>query len=199
MVATDRAAAARRGAAPFPFLNTRSSNMVDVEHIRHGRAHALGGGVVAGVIGGIVIALVMLVAAQLKEQDLWPSLKGAAAPFLGERAMQPGFDGRAVALGVVCHFAVSIVWGVLFAAIFYGLSRGATVAAGVLWGIIVWLGMFYLVLPIAGLSRMASGEPITMAILSHVIFGLAVAIGFLPYQHPHAHAAPPTTHAPAPL
>jgi hypothetical protein len=141
----------------------------------------------------------MLIAAQIKGQDLWPSLKGAAAPFLHERAMQPGFDGPAVVLGVLCHFAVSIGWGVLFAALFYGLSRGATVAAGALWGFVVWLGMFYIVLPLAGLSQMASSEPIAMAIVSHVIFGLAVAVGFLPYQQPRPHTTPPTAHATAPL
>lgn len=168
-----------------------------MQRIHQGRGRALGGGVVAGVIGGVVIALVMLVAALAKGQDIWPGFKGAAAPFIGERAMQPGFDAGAVVLGVVCHFAVSIVWGVLFAAVFYGLSRGATVAAGVLWGVVVWLGMFYIVLPIAGLPQVARSEPIAMAIISHVIFGLSVAIGFLPFQHPRPHAAPPATHAPA--
>jgi hypothetical protein len=169
-----------------------------MEETNQGRKHALRGGVVAGVIGGAVIAIVMVVAALAKGQDIWIGMKGAAAPFSGERAMRPGFDLGAVSLGVLSHFAVSIVWGVLFAAIFYGLTRGVTVAAGALWGIVVWLGMFYIVLPIVGLSQMAKEEPIGMAIISHVIFGLAVAVGFLPFQHTRRHTVPPVTGASAP-
>src|SRR5205823_1631571 len=107
---------------------------IGMERTVQGRGHALGGGAVAGIIGGVVIAIALVVGALAKGQDVWPSFKGAAAPFLGERAMRPGFDGAAVLLGVICHFAVSIIWGVLFAAIFFGLSRGATVAAGAVWG-----------------------------------------------------------------
>lgn len=163
------------------------------------RRHALGGGMVAGVLGGIAIAVVLVVGALAKGQDIWPAFKGAAAPFLGERATTPGFDGPAVLLGILCHFAVSIGWGVLFAAIFFGLSRGATIAVGALWGIVVWLGMYYVLLPLVGQSQMARNEPVAMAIVSHVIFGLAVAIGFLPFQRTRPHTAPPSRHIPVPL
>ncbi len=168
---------------------------IHVVEASHGRAHALGGGVVAGIIGGIVIAIVLVVSALVKGGDLWVPLKGAAAPFLHERAAQPGFDATAVALGAICHFAISIVWGVLFAALFYGLSRGATVAAGVGWGIVVWAVMYYAVLPLAGLADHARATPVPTAILSHVVFGLAVALGFLPFQHPRLHAR--HAHAPS--
>jgi hypothetical protein len=163
----------------------------------HGRGHALGGGVVAGAIGGAALALVLLAAALVQQRDLWTVMKGAAAPFLGERATAPGFELGAVVLGVLAHFAVSIVWGVLFAAIAHGLSRGLTVVAGALWGIVVWFGMYYLVLPLVGLPQVAEATPLGMAILSHVIFGLAVGIGFLPFQRTRPHATPPGTPVPA--
>jgi hypothetical protein len=160
--------------------------------------HVLGGGIVAGIVGGAVIALVMLLATLVKQQDIWPGLKGAAAPFLGERALQPGFDPGAVALGVACHFAVSIVWGILFAALFSGLSRGATIVAGAIWGLIAWFGMSYVVLPLAGLEQMARQAPAGTAILSHLMFGLAVGIGFLPFQRTRPPFAGPLTRLPAP-
>jgi uncharacterized membrane protein YagU involved in acid resistance len=162
--------------------------------MNQGRGHALGGGVVAGLVGGAALALVMLIAALIQGHDIWIGMKGAAAPFLHERAMQPGFDATAVALGVVCHFAVSIVWGVLFAAVWYGLSRGVTIGAGAVWGIVVWLAMYYVVLPVAGLSQMAHETPVGMAILSHLIFGLVVAVSFLPYQRTRPRAASSVSH-----
>ena len=161
-------------------------------------AYALGGGVVAGIIGGAVIALVMLLATLVKQQDIWLGLKGAAAPFLGERALQPGFDPGAVAVGVACHFAVSIVWGVLFAAVFFGLSRGGTIVAGAIWGLMAWFVMFYVMLPLAGLQQMARQVPAGTAILSHLMFGLAVGIGFLPFQRTRPPFSGPLTRLPAP-
>lgn len=167
-----------------------------MERPLQGRYHTLGGGIVAGIIGGAVIAIIMVVAALAAHRDIWIGLKSAAAPFLGDRALRPGFDLGAVALGVISHFAVSIVWGILFAALFSGLSKAATVVAGAVWGIVVWFGMFFIVLPIAGLKQMADAEPVGEAVISHVIFGLAVGIGFLPFQRSRPYASPPITRPP---
>ncbi len=148
------------------------------------RGYAAGGGVVAGLIGGIVLAIILAIVQVAYGGDIWVALKGASTPFLHERAAQPGFDGPAVALGLVIHFAISIVWGVLFALIAFGLSRGATVLAGAVWGVVVWLVMYYVVLPAVGLAQVARSQPIVNAVVGHVIFGLAVGLGFLPFQRP---------------
>jgi hypothetical protein len=140
------------------------------------------GGLIGGIVGGIAVSLVMLAGALGQKHDVWQPLKGASVPFLGDRAMAPGFDMTAVVVGVLSHFAVSIVWGILFGLLFYGLSKGATILAGAVWGIVVWLGMYYVLLPLIGLGKMAAGAPLGFAIIGHVIFGLAVAIGFLPWQ-----------------
>lgn len=160
------------------------------------RSHFFRGGIVAGVIGGAVIAVAMAAAALARREDLWVGMKAAAAPFLGERALRPGFDAGAVALGAACHFAISIAWGVLFAVLFHGLSRIATVVAGALWGLVVWFGMYDVVLPAVGLERMASEAPVGSAILLHVLFGLSVGLGFLPFQEPRPELRGPFTRAP---
>ena len=148
------------------------------ERLRRG----LGGGAVAGIIAGLVLAAFLTIMNVRHGQDVWVGLKGAALPFLGARVQQPGFDALAVLLGVVCHMAVSIGWGVLFGAIVYGFSKGLTVAAGAVWGIVVWLGMYYAVLPAVGAGDLPRHVPVVNAILSHVLFGLVLGIGFLPFQ-----------------
>ncbi|MDB4953042.1 MAG: hypothetical protein JWO36_611 [Myxococcales bacterium] len=149
-----------------------------------GRGHSALGGIVAGMIGGIAIALFLIIGNLASGRSVWQGLKGAGTPFLHERAAQPGFDLVAVVVGVLSHFAVSIVWGVLFALVFYGLSRGATMVAGVFWGIVVWLGMFYVVLPLVGMGQVAQTVPVGVAVFEHVLFGVALALGFLPFQEP---------------
>jgi aconitate hydratase len=52
----------------------------------------------AGLIGVVVISVFMLIASLVTGQDIWPGMKMAGTPFLGERAMQPGFDLGAVAV-----------------------------------------------------------------------------------------------------
>ncbi len=143
---------------------------------------ALGGGALAGLLAGLVLSIFMVSMAVARGGDFWMTFKGAGTPFLGERAQQPGFDGTAVAVGLLSHLAVSITWGVLFGALFYGISRGATLFMGLLWGVVVWLGMYYVVLPAVGLTAIREQTPIARAVLSHVAFGFLIALAFLPFQ-----------------
>jgi hypothetical protein len=139
------------------------------------RKSALAGGAFAGATAGMGLTLMMTLMSFASGKDIWYGMKGAAAPFLGERAMQPGFDLPAVWMGLVSHLTVSVIWGVLFAFLFYGLSKAATMLAGVGWGIVVWIGMFYVVLPVAGLSAMAQEAPLVKNIVYHEIFSLLLA------------------------
>ncbi|HVE85720.1 MAG TPA: hypothetical protein VND93_22855 [Myxococcales bacterium] len=145
-------------------------------------ARASAGGVLAGLISGLFLAALLVVSMAMKGQSIWPAFKGAAAPFFGSRVMAPGFDAAPVLAGTVAHFAISAGWGWLFAVIFYGLSRPATVLAGAIWGFVVWLGMHKVLLPLLGLGAMARAAPAGKAILEHVLFGLVLSLAFLPYQ-----------------
>jgi hypothetical protein len=172
-----------------------NSRSAESERWRRG----LGGGIVAGIIAGAVLSVFMTIMNLTQGKDVWVGMKGAALPFLGERAHAPGFDAGAVVLGVLCHFAVSIGWGGLFGVIAYGLSKGMTVLAGALWGIVVWLGMYYAVLPLVGAGEVTRSTPVVQAITTHVLFGLVVGLGFLPYQRTVVRTSDfPTHHAPLP-
>lgn len=142
------------------------------------------GGVAAGAFGAIALWVALLLDRSVGGVDVFSVLKTAGAPFLGERALEPGPDWGAVVVGIVSHLAVSLVWGLIFAALFYGLSKVGTLVAGALWGIAVWFGMFYVVLPLLGWSSIAQSMPPLRAILFHLLFGLALGIGMLPFQHP---------------
>lgn len=144
----------------------------------------LEGGVVAGLIGGVLLALWIGVVRLASGLDLWPALKGPAYPFLGDRVLQAGFDPTAVTVGIVVHFAVAVVWGLLFAVAFKGLTRAATMAAGVFWGLVTWVVMFYVVLPLIGAGEIVATTPVWQALVGHLAFGVGCAIGFLPFQIP---------------
>ena len=120
---------------------------------RRNWGRAFTGGILAGVVAGLVLAAILVGMNVVEGRDIWPALKGAGMPFLGERAAQPGFDLQAVLVGAGAHFGISIIWGLLFAVLFYGASKLGTVSLGAVWGIVAWLVMYYMVLPLAGLSQ----------------------------------------------
>ncbi|MDC3960072.1 hypothetical protein [Polyangium jinanense] len=143
---------------------------------------ALSGGVIAGVFAGIVASLYGLLSTVARGVDPWIVFKWASAPFLDDRAFAPGFDAGAVVLGILVHFAVSITWGALFGLLVFGANAFRTLVFGAAYGVIVWFVMYKAVLPAVGLGAIAARVPVGPAILEHVIFGLALAIGFLPFQ-----------------
>jgi hypothetical protein len=144
--------------------------------------HAAVGGVLAGAVAGTVLTLMMVILTLARGTDPWYGVKGAAAPFLGQRAMEAGFDLFPVVLGFVTHLLISIAWAVPFALLVFGLGRALTVLAGAAWGIVVWVGMYHVVLPMVGLGSMVHDAPLSRAIGYHVFFGLAVGIAFLRWQ-----------------
>jgi hypothetical protein len=150
---------------------------------------AVAGGVIAGLVGGLVLSLFMVAMSVAQGADIWMGAKVAGAPVMGERMMQPGFDLPAVLVGVISHLGVSIAWGVLFGILFFGLSDAETMAGGVAWGVVVWLAMFYVILPLLGLSQIAASVTVARAIFEHLLFGVSVAMAFLPFQ-PSARLSP---------
>jgi hypothetical protein len=136
-------------------------------------------GALAGLIAGLVLAAFMTLLNVASGLDPWIGAKMAGAPFLGERALRPGFDAAAVLVGVVSHLGVSAAWGAVFGLLFLGLSTGTTVAAGLAWGVVVWIVMYYIVLPLAGLGALARAASVPIAVLNHLVFGLALALGFV--------------------
>ncbi len=143
---------------------------------------ALAGGIIAGIFGGIVLSLYALLATVARGHDPWTAFKMAAAPFFPERALEPGFDASVVVVGILVHFAVSVGWGAIFGVLAYGASLIRTLIFGAVYGALVWLVMYSAVLPILGLGQLARSTSVGPALLQHVMFGLALAVGFLPFQ-----------------
>ena len=51
-----------------------------------------------------------------------------------------------------------------------------------LWSLVVWIGMYFVVLPLAGLSHVAHEAPIGRAIVYHLVFTVPLSVAFLRFQ-----------------
>jgi hypothetical protein len=142
------------------------------------------GGLAAGTAAGAALLCLMLLRTYNAHQDLWRQLKLAGMPFLGARALESGFALGPVAIGVACHFGIALIWGLNFALLADGLSKTATLLAGALIGVACWLTMFHAVLPLFGLGHLAHLMPGRLAAFEHLIFGVYLGLGYLPFQRP---------------
>jgi hypothetical protein len=142
------------------------------------------GGTVAGLVGALAHVAFSLIADLIRARDPWVPLKVAAYPLVGEKVMAPGPDLGPVLQGGLTHLGISLVWGALFGLAAYGMTRSATIGFGLIWGIVVWIAMFYFVLPLSGTAVTMRGIPVLLSIGQHLVFGLALGLGFLLYQRP---------------
>jgi hypothetical protein len=80
-------------------------------------------------------------------------LQGIASGLLGARA----FDGGAMTalLGLALHFLIALIWTLVFLVAFptLGALRRHLVMIGIAYGIIVWLVMNLVVLPLSNVAR----------------------------------------------
>jgi hypothetical protein len=159
------------------------------------------GGIVAGLGGALALIFVRLIvglelfwvisrvvgstraySARVARSGIWTALKIPAYPFVGERAVEPGFDASIVLLGVASHLGVSIIWGVLFGIVARGLPWKTTIALGVLWGVLIGWVTYYVILPLTAGGALREVPRLATVLLLYVPYGLAMATSFLLWQ-----------------
>ena len=108
----------------------------------------------AGLLAGLALGLVEIVATTLSRDDPRLPFDFATAIVVGPQALAPGFPlAASAALGTVIHLSLSVVFGVAFLA---GLALTFQLSArpwlmllyGVLFGVTVWEVDFLAVLPV---------------------------------------------------
>jgi uncharacterized membrane protein YagU involved in acid resistance len=130
-------------------------------------------GAVAGLVAGVVFLIVeMALVPTVGGGELWgpPRMMGAIA--LGEDVLPPPatFDAGIVAVGMIVHFALSAVLGVIFAiaAGALKLSRAMSILAGAVFGLIVYVVNFYGFTELFPWFAMARNA---ITIFAHLVFG----------------------------
>jgi hypothetical protein len=127
----------------------------------------LWGGLAAGVGDSLLALLLYRVAPTLIYQSI-------ASGLLGREAYRGGL--ATAALGVLLHFSIATAW----AALFVGMSlkqpvlARRTLVSGLAFGVVVYLFMKYVVLPLSAVVRLTPFEPLAM--VGHAfLVGLPIA------------------------
>lgn len=170
-----------------------------------------GYGALAGLAGGIGMALWQMIQSGATSNGFWTPLnlcmasfvwRGQAAMIEKDMMMHPGMSMNMpvaaghLAVGIILHLAFSVLVGIVFITILFGLRRAGLsalrtapgfVAASVAGAALVYVVMMYLVLPWAN-PLMCHMTPRGPFFIGHLVYGLV--FGLVAYPLARRAAAP---------
>lgn len=136
--------------------------------------------VVAGVLAGLVFAIfeMVMAAVMMGPQAFFMPLRMISGIVLGEAALDPGYSLLvAGVVGVIVHLVLSVAFAaVLAAAVKTVKSAGTALAAGVIFGIALWIVNFYVLAPVMGWGWFPERSNAVVQFMAHAFFfGLPAA------------------------
>ena len=131
----------------------------------------------AGLIAGVLDITSAFVIAEIKGTGSARMLQGIASGLLGQRSFEGGM--ATAGLGLAVHFLIAFT----AAAVFYAASRKFSsltqyaVVSGLLYGIAVYIFMYWMVVPLAfPTARHSMSRDVTAVIIHIVLIGLPIAL-----------------------
>lgn len=138
------------------------------------------GGALAGLGGGLAMASVGMLFALALGQDVWLEPKQIAAVILGSGAfVLAGFDAATVLIGTLIHFLTSAMVGAIFGIVTRRWLKlpsdcGVPVLAGLVYGLLVWLLVYFFALPVIDPWLLDSYAP--AFIIQHIVYGIVTGL-----------------------
>jgi hypothetical protein len=141
------------------------------------RSRALPTIALASLIAGILDIISAFVIAGIKGTGSIRMLQGIASGLLGQRSFEGGM--ATAGLGLAIHFLIAFT----AAAVFYAASRKLSsltqhaVVSGLLYGIAVYIFMYWIVVPLAfPTARHSMSRDVTAVIIHIFLIGLPIAL-----------------------
>lgn len=140
----------------------------------------------AGIIAGIVfLMLEMLLVTLVDGMSPWGPPRMMAAIVMGKGALPPpaSFDMMIMVVAMMVHFVLSIVLGIVFAMLVgrRAMSSAAFVAAGALFGAVVYFVNFYGMTALFPWFAMARN---LNSLIAHLVFGAVLALAYRRFAAP---------------
>lgn len=137
----------------------------------------VGWGAIAGLVGGIVMAMMMMMVTALSGMGLLAPVYAIAATFNPSWAATRGFDLVPLLVGLMVHMMNSAIFGAIFAALLWRIAPRTLVSpvsllSGMVWGALLLGFNQLIVLPALDKPLLAATSGIFgWWLLSHLMFG----------------------------
>jgi hypothetical protein len=126
-----------------------------------------------GLYGGLIMAITLCVLAIARAESVYRPFWVVASMFLGPKAMKGGPGPTAV--GLIVHFVMSGVLGMLFTRIFGRTTMRRLLAFGFFYGIVLWLVAQFVLIPLLNPAIAARLGTVWPFFLGHLAYGLSLA------------------------
>ena len=138
------------------------------------------GGAIAGLGGGVAMAIVGAIISASLNGDIWLESKQIAAILYGPAATaQAGFVAGPVIVGTLLHLIVSAVLGALFGittrrVLHLTSEFGTLLMAGLIYGLLIWMAAYFVVLPSFNPSLRETYAP--AFVVQHLVYGAVTGL-----------------------
>jgi uncharacterized membrane protein YagU involved in acid resistance len=151
--------------------------MADIAVSRKSAAAAISwrAAALAGLISGLVfLALELIMVPLFLGDSPWAPPRMIAAIAMGEGVLPPPgtFDATIVAVAMLVHFPLSILYAIVLAFLINRLSLGAALGVGAIFGLALYLVNFYGFTAVFPWFAMARNW---VSIFAHIVFGVVAA------------------------
>lgn len=131
---------------------------------------SVGRAIAGGLVGTILLTLMMRFVA--------PMMTGQKMDVAGKLGDMTGMGPIA---GMIMHFLVgSVIFGLIYAFVLFRLLPGAPWQKGLLSGVVFWLGLELLMMPMMGggffSSQMGGMKIVVAALIAHLVYGAALGL-----------------------
>ena len=119
----------------------------------------------------------MMLVPLLQGGSPWGPPRMIAAIGMGKEVLPPPatFDAVILMVAMLIHLALAIVYGLILALIIQRLSMGMAIAAGAVFGLVLYLVNFYGFTALFPWFAMARGG---LSIFVHIVFGVVAALAY---------------------
>jgi hypothetical protein len=140
------------------------------------------GGALAGLAGGLAMAIVAALLSISIGQDIWLQPKLIATMIYGAAAQQPGFAAGPVLAGSLIHMIVAALLGAAFGIVTRRILHLTSdfwtpVLTGLIYGMLLWMIAYFVVLPIVNPPLLEMYAP--AFIIQHLVFGLVTGLVYM--------------------
>ena len=139
-------------------------------------------GALAGLGGGLAMAIIGALLTHVLNQDFWLQLKLIDSLVLGAPvAAQAGFAAGAVVVGLLIHLAVAALLGALFEVGLRRLARlpsdfGVPEMAGLVFGLVIWVVAYFVALPLLAPALLEIYAP--ALIVQYLVYGAVTGLAY---------------------
>ena len=137
----------------------------------------LAAGFQAGIGAGYAMGITAIVVSWVHNWGFWTPFNDVAGAIFPALAVGVTFNPLSIVIGILIHFAISLLLGIGFAALYSGAFKltfnyGIPVVIGLIGGFLTWIGARYVGLPL--IDSLLYGAPAFL--VAHLIFGAVMGL-----------------------